>query len=152
MDSTETTLHLFTKAFNSTARLVSGTHKFSRLPPTFISLHRLPLRKRSVFKICTLMFKLKSNPSLNYLADLFKFPFRRGLRSSTYSHFLEYLPIVLMLNLNFPTVTPFMRTLFSQSYLFSSLLCSRKALKMVLFKQFVAEHFWTVCNQRNTND
>ena len=52
------------------AHLVFGTHKFSRLTPTLISLHWLPLNKRSVFKICTLMFKIKNNHSPNYLADL----------------------------------------------------------------------------------
>ena len=107
----ETTLRPLTKAFNSTARLVSGTHKFSRLTPTLMTLHWLPLKNRSVSKICTLMFKTKKNHSPNYLADLFKLPLRKGLRS-THSHFLGYLLIVLMLNLYFPTVGPFYETLF----------------------------------------
>ena len=107
-----TTLHPLTKAFNSAARLVSGTHKFSRLTPTLIFLHWLSLKKRSVFKICTLMFKMKNNHSPNYLADLFKSPPRMELRSFTYSNFLGFLPVVLMLNLHFPTVGPFYETLF----------------------------------------
>ena len=85
----ETTLHPLTKAFNSTARLVSGTHQFSRLAPTLIFLHWLPLKKRSVFKICTLMFKIKNNHLLTYLADLFKLLSCEKLRSSTYSHFFK---------------------------------------------------------------
>ena len=108
----ETTLHPLTKAFNSAARLVSGIHKFSRITPIFISSHWLLLKKRYVFKICTLVFKIKNNHSPKYLADLFKLPLRKGLRSSTYSHFLEYLLILLMLNLHFPTVGPFYGTLF----------------------------------------
>ena len=53
------------------------------------------------------MFEIENNHSPNYLADLSKLPLRKGLRSSTYSHFLGYFPIVLMLNLHFPTVDPF---------------------------------------------
>ena len=41
-----------------------------------------------------------------YLTDLFKLPLCEVLRS-THSHFLEYLPIVLMLNLHVPSVGPF---------------------------------------------
>ena len=48
----ETTLHPLTKAFNSAAHLISGTHKFSRLTFTIIFLHWLPLKK-AFFKICT---------------------------------------------------------------------------------------------------
>ena len=55
----ETTLHPLTKAFNSAACLVSGPHKFSHPTPTLISFHWLPYLKRSVFKICILMFKIK---------------------------------------------------------------------------------------------
>ena len=29
-------------------------------------------------RICTLMFKIKNNPSPNYLADLFELPSRKG--------------------------------------------------------------------------
>ena len=54
----ETILHPLTKAFNNAARLFSGTHKFSRLTPTLIATLGA-LKKRSVFKICVLMFKIK---------------------------------------------------------------------------------------------
>ena len=47
----ETTLHPLTKTSNSAARLVSGTHKFSRLTHTLISLHWLPLKKVSFQKL-----------------------------------------------------------------------------------------------------
>ena len=108
----ETTLHPFTKSFNSAARLVSGTHKFSRPAPTLISLHWLSLLRRSVFKICTLILKIKNNHSPTYLANFFELLSRKELRASTYHHFLAYLPIVIMLNLPFPTVGPFYGTLF----------------------------------------
>ena len=57
------------------------------------------------------MFKIRINHSFNYLVDLFKLPPRKGLRS-TCSSILEYLLIVLMLNLQFPTVALFYGTLF----------------------------------------
>ena len=41
----ETTLRPLTKAFNSVARLVSGTHKFFSQTLTLIFLHWLPLKK-----------------------------------------------------------------------------------------------------------
>ena len=106
----KTKLHPLTKAFNSVACLVFGTYKFSCLTPTLISLHWLPFKKRSVFKICTLMFKIKDNHSPNHLVDLFKLPFRKKLRS-TYSYFLGYLLIILKLNLYFSTVDLFNVTL-----------------------------------------
>ena len=64
---------------------------------------------------------MRNNHSPNYLADLFKLPPRKELRS-TYSHFLGYFPIVLVLNLQFPTVGPFYGTLSPQSpfYYFST--------------------------------
>ena len=110
----ETTLHPLTKALNSAARLVSGTHKFSRITPALISLHWLSLKKRSVFKICTLLFKIKNKHSLNHQADLFKLPLRKRLRS----FFLGYLPTVIMLNLHFPTFSPFYGTFSLQSHLY----------------------------------
>ena len=79
------------------------------------------------------MFKIKNNHSPNFLADLFKLPFRKGLRSSTYSHFLGYLPIVLMLKLHFPTVGPSMELSPPDLTSITSLLSFRKALKTLLF-------------------
>ena len=86
------------------------------------------------------MFKIKNNHSPSYLADFFKFPFRKELRSSTYSHFfripfnstyaksaLFYCGLLLWNSLP-PNLT-------STTSLFSF----RKALKTLLLKQFVAE-------------
>ena len=78
------------------------------LSSTFISLHWLHLKKSSVFKGCILMFEKIITHSTSWF---FKLPFSKGLRS-TYSHFSEYLSLVLMLNLNFLTVGPFYGTLF----------------------------------------
>ena len=86
------------------------------------------------------MFKIKNNHSPNYLADFFMLPPRKGVRS-TYSHLLGYLPIVLMLNMHIPTVGPFYGTLFPPILPFINLLSFRKALKTLLFKQFVAMRF-----------
>ena len=94
------------------------------------------------------MFKIKNDHSLNYLADFFKLPPRKGLRSSTYFNFsripsnsthaksaLSYCGLLLwnFLPPNLSSIT--------------SLLSFRKTLKTLLFKQFVA-----VCNQRYIND
>ena len=82
----ETTLHPLTKAFNSAARFFSDTHEFFCLTPTFIFLHWLPLKKRSVSKICIFMFKIKNNHSPTYLTDFFKLLPRKRLKSTCF-HF-----------------------------------------------------------------
>ena len=46
------------------------------------------------------MFNINNNHSPNYLADLFKLPPRKELRSSTFSHFLGHLTIVLTIQYN----------------------------------------------------
>ena len=50
----KSTLHPLTKAFNSAARLVSHTPKFSHNSPSFVDLHWL-LHFCPSFKICSLM-------------------------------------------------------------------------------------------------
>ena len=88
------------------------------------------------------MFEIKNNHSPNYSADLFKLSPRKGLSSSSYSHFLGYLSIVLTLNLHFPTVGPFYGTLSPLNLTsITSLFSFCKALKTLMFKQFVAERF-----------
>ena len=78
------------------------------------------------------MFKIKNDHSPNYLADLFKFPPRKGLRSFIYSHFLGCHLIVLMPNLHFPTVAPFYGTLSPNLTTVTSLLSFRKDFKTVV--------------------
>ena len=131
--------YTLTKAFNSAACLVSDTHKFSRLTLTLISLDWLPFKKISVFKICTLMFEIKDNHSPNYLADLFKLPPRKELRS-TNSHFFG-----IPSNSTYATSTLFYCELLLWNSLcpnltsIASLLSFRKAFKNLLYKQFEAE-------------
>ena len=84
------------------------------------------------------MFKIKNDHSLNYLADFFKLPPRKGLRSSTYFIFsripsnstyaksaLSYCGLLLWNSL-FPNLSSI-----------TSLLSFRKALKTLLFEQLV---------------
>ena len=85
---------------------------------------------------------MKNNHSPNYLADLLKLPPRKGLRSSTYSHFIRipsngtYVKSALsycgpLLWNSLPPNLTSIPTLHS----------FRKALKTLLFKHFVAERF-----------
>ena len=76
-----------------------------------IYLHWLPLEKKSIFKICILIFKIKNDHSPNYLADLSKLPPYKVLRY-TYSRFFRTLSIEVMLNLHLPTVAPLYKTHF----------------------------------------
>ena len=84
------------------------------------------------------MFKIKNNPSPNYVADLFKLSSCKGLRS-TCSYFLEYFLIVPRLNLHFLAVSPFMKLFPPNLTAITSLLSFCKGLISLLFKQFVAE-------------
>ena len=59
----KSTLYPLTKAFNSAARLVSHTPKFSHISPSFVDLHWLPLHFRSSFKSCSLMYKISHSTS-----------------------------------------------------------------------------------------
>ena len=63
----KSTLYPLTKAFNSAARLVSHTPKFS---PSLVDLHWLPPHFRFSFKICTLMYKISHSTSPSYLSYL----------------------------------------------------------------------------------
>ena len=86
------------------------------------------------------MFKMKNNHSSYYLADLLKLPLLKRLRS-IYSHFSRYLPIVLMLNLQFLTGLLLWNSFPPNLISITFPLSFRKAFKKFLFKQFVAERF-----------
>ena len=81
----KSTLYLLTKAFNSAARLVSHTPKFSYISPSLVDLHWLPPHFRFSFKICTLMYKISHSTSPSYLSNILLPPKRAGQRSSTRS-------------------------------------------------------------------
>ena len=84
------------------------------------------------------MFEIKKYHSRNNLADLFKLPPRKGLKSSTYSP-SSRIPSYF---LHFPTVfLTFMQFFFPNLTSFTSLLSLRKALKTFLFKLLVAEFY-----------
>ena len=54
----KSTFYLLVKAFNSAARLVSQTPKFSHISPSLVDVHWLPPHFCFSFKICTLMYKI----------------------------------------------------------------------------------------------
>ena len=81
----KSTLYPLTKAFNSAARLVSHTPKFSHISPFLVDLHWLPLHFQSSFKICFLMYKIFYSTSSFYLSKLLIAPKRAELRFSTRS-------------------------------------------------------------------
>ena len=78
-------LYPLTKAFNSAARLVSHTPKFSYISPSLVDLHWLPPHFRFSFKICSFMYKISHSASPSYLSNLLLPPKRADLRSSTRS-------------------------------------------------------------------
>ena len=56
------------KVFNSAARLVSRTSKFSPTSPSLV-LNWLPLKYKVIFKICLIMFEMKNKISPFYLTN-----------------------------------------------------------------------------------
>ena len=91
----KSTLYPLIKAFNSAARLVSHTSKFSHISPSLVDLHWLPPHFRFSFEICTLMYKISHSNSPSYLSNLLLPLKRAGLRSSTRSQlFIFSLPLL----------------------------------------------------------
>ena len=76
----KSTFYSFTEAFNSAARLITHTPKFS-----FDDFHWLPFHFRSSFKIYFLMHKIFHSTSSSYLSNLLLPPKRAGPRSATHS-------------------------------------------------------------------
>ena len=95
----KSTLYPLTKAFNSVARLVSHTPKFSHISPSFFDLHWLPLHFCFFFKICSLMYKIFHSTSPSYFSYLLLPPKRAG--SLLVLNFSLSLSLTLMLNLLF---------------------------------------------------
>ena len=85
-DPNNTRLHPLYKVFNSAARLVSRTLRFSPTSPSLVLLHWLPLKYRVMFKICLKMCKIKNKISPVYLNNSIRVPNRSGLRSSSFNH------------------------------------------------------------------
>ena len=109
----DTSLNPLYKVFNSAARLVSRTHRFSPTSPSLVLLHWLPLKYKIIFKICLIMFKIKNKISPVYLTNSIRVPNRSGLYDL---HLLIIiLSIVLnifLLNVPFHTVVHFFRILY----------------------------------------
>ena len=68
---------------NSAARLLCGIKKYDHITPTLKSLHWLPVRQRTVFKICVLAYKCIHGTAPQYLCKyLERYSPVRQLRSS----------------------------------------------------------------------
>ena len=141
-DLPDTTLSPLTKAFNSAARLVSRTSRFSHISPSLVLLHWLPLRYRVIFKICVIMFKIHNCISPIYLLNLIKKPPKLGLRSSTHNRSF-ILPVEhSFAKRSFSYSGPFLWNSLPSSLTTSeSLAAFRHGLKTFLFRRFVAERF-----------
>ena len=99
------------------------------------------------------MFKIKKNHSPTHLADFFKLPPRKGLRSFTYYFNFRIPPNSTYAKSALPYCGPLpWNSLPPNLTSITSLLSFHEADKTLLFKQFVAERSQTVWNQRYTND
>ena len=67
----ERSLDRLQRVQNSLARaVVPSVHRFDHITPTLNKLHWLPVRKRIIFKIATITFKILKNNQPTYLRDL----------------------------------------------------------------------------------
>ncbi len=75
--------HKLQRAQNTAARIITRTHKYDHITPVLRSLHWLPVRYRSQFKILCLAFKALNNLAPSYIRDMLS-PYTpsRALRSS----------------------------------------------------------------------
>ena len=138
----DTTLSPLTKAFNSAARLVARSPKFSSISPFLILLHWLPLRYRVMFKICVIMFKIHNSISPIYLNNLIKKPLKLGLRSSSFNRSFRFSVKHSFAKRSFSYSGPFLwNSLPSSLTATKSLMVFRRGLKAYLFKKFMAERF-----------
>ena len=86
------------------------------------------------------MFKITNNHSPNHLADLFKLPPRKGLRSSTYSHFIRIPSNGTYVKFALSYCGPLLwNSLLPNFTCFTYLLYFHEALKTLLFEPFMAE-------------
>ena len=72
---------------NAAARFITGTRKYDHITPVLRSLHWLPVRRRIIFKIATLMYRCLNGLVPSYLAAdctvVSAILGRRQLRSAT---------------------------------------------------------------------
>ena len=72
------------KVHNSSARLVTRTHKREHITPVLNSLHWLPIIYRSQYKICMYIFKALHGTAPQYLEELVvQYQQTRSLRSES---------------------------------------------------------------------
>ena len=135
----KSTLYPLVKVFNSVARLVSRTPKFSHISPSLVDLHWLPPHFRFSFKVCTLMYKISHSTSPSCFSNLLLPPKRASLRSSTRSQLF----IISLSHSYAKSAFSFFGPLLWNSllpYLESSPYpIFLRNLKTFLFKQFIAE-------------
>ena len=132
------TLKPLNKVFNYAARLVCRVPLYSHVTPLIICLHWLPIKYRIIFKICTLMFKLKDNFAPVYLKCLVNLPNKSNLRSSTANHY--FIPSInhIFAKRSFSYAGPFLwNNLPSNLTKCNSLLSFRRGLKTFLFNKFL---------------
>ena len=148
----DTSLNPLYKVFNSAARLVSRTPRFSPTSPSLVRLHWLPLKYRMKFKICLIMFKIKNKISPVYLTNSIRVPNRSGLRSSSFNHNSVYRVKHSFAKRSFSYSGPFLwNSLPSSLTLTKSLTVFRKGLKTHLFGKFVSERFCSPRKKRYKN-
>ena len=69
---------------NNLARVVTNRGKYDRITPILAELHWLPIRERIEFKLCTLIYKVRTNKQPAYLAScLTESVLTRNLRSAS---------------------------------------------------------------------
>ena len=70
---------------NSAARLVLQAKSRDHATPLLKQLHWLPVRERTIFKVCVLTFKALNGSAPSYITDLLKkhLSMRPGLRSAS---------------------------------------------------------------------
>lgn len=136
----DTTLKPLIKVFNYAARLVSRAPLYSHVTPLLHCLHWLPIKYRIIFKICTIMFKLKDNFAPVYLKCLVNRPHKPNLRSSTTNHY--FIPSInhIFAKRSFSYAGPFLwNNLPSDLTKCNSLYTFRRGLKTFLFNQFLGD-------------
>ena len=55
---------------NSLARVVAGTRRRDHITPVLAQLHWLPVKARVIFKIATMVFKIRRTHQPSYLAEM----------------------------------------------------------------------------------
>ena len=69
---------------NSLARVVAGTRRRDHITPVLAQLHWLPVKARVIFKIATMVFKIRRTHQPSYLAEMIEeHKPQRSLRSSS---------------------------------------------------------------------